>query len=283
MIRLDRLQAFRAFAELKSFTRAARRLHLSQPALHVQIKQLAEEVGAPLYRRDGRGVALTREGRELAAFAREIEDRTARFLDDLHGRAPTRPLVLCAGEASTRYLLAPALRELLDAGHKLRLLVGDAARAVEAVRSGEAHAAFTVTDGAPEGLVRTPAARVGTVVLVPAAHPLARRKRLRARDLADRALIVPPPQRPHRARIDRALREVPWTVATEVQGWELMARLVAVGLGLALVNAFVEPPEGVVAIPFEGLDPVDYAVLTREDGPRFAALDAFVEGIRRGE
>ena len=55
MIDSDRLRSFIAFGEELSFTRAAARLHLSQPALHVQVARLTEELGVLLYRRVGRG------------------------------------------------------------------------------------------------------------------------------------------------------------------------------------------------------------------------------------
>ena len=50
MLKLEWLEAFAAFAEHQSFTRAARALHLSQPALHVQVKKLSEALGVALYR-----------------------------------------------------------------------------------------------------------------------------------------------------------------------------------------------------------------------------------------
>ena len=279
MFRLDRLRAFQAFAELGSFTRAAERLHLSQPALHVQIRQLGEEVGAPLYRRVGRGVELTREGERLAAFARELDDRTHRFLDELHGRTPDRPVVLCAGEASTRYLLAPALQAFVRESGRLRLRVGNAERVALAVASGEAHLGFTVPGPLPEGIESRPVATIGSSVLVPDGHRLASNTAIGPSDLDGEVLIAPPPDRPHRARLERVLAGVSWSIAAEVQGWELMAQLVEVGLGLAIVNRFVPAPSGVRAIPFEGLAPVEYALLRRAGAPRVPAIDSLGEAI----
>ncbi|MFZ5890453.1 MAG: LysR family transcriptional regulator [Myxococcota bacterium] len=65
--------AFTEFAEHLNFTRAAKQLHISQPALHVQIRKLSEEVGRPLYRRTGRSLSLTPEGKRLAVFGREVQ------------------------------------------------------------------------------------------------------------------------------------------------------------------------------------------------------------------
>ncbi len=62
MISSDRLHTFAVFAEDNNLSRAAKRLHLSQPAVHAQLKALADELGVPLYQRAGRGLVLTKEG-----------------------------------------------------------------------------------------------------------------------------------------------------------------------------------------------------------------------------
>jgi DNA-binding transcriptional LysR family regulator len=104
----SRLASFLAFGEELNFTRAAARLHLSQPALHVQIRKLAEDVGDPLYRRVGRALELTPAGRELLGFGRELRDRTDSFLASLRGASPQR-VVLAAGEGALLYSLGPAI------------------------------------------------------------------------------------------------------------------------------------------------------------------------------
>ena len=64
-LNLRDIRAFIAVAQTGSFTRAATRLHLSQPALTVQIRRLEETVGLRLFDRNSRNVALTQTGREL--------------------------------------------------------------------------------------------------------------------------------------------------------------------------------------------------------------------------
>ena len=58
----EQLFAFAVFAEHLSFTHAAKRLGLSQPALHVQVKKLSESVGVPLYTKRGKALVLTAAG-----------------------------------------------------------------------------------------------------------------------------------------------------------------------------------------------------------------------------
>ncbi|MBX2797316.1 MAG: LysR family transcriptional regulator [Myxococcales bacterium] len=283
MIRLDRLRAFLAFADTLSFTRAAEVLHLSQPALHVQIGKLGEELGVDLYRRVGRRLELTVEGERLAAFARELQERTEGFMARLHGRADTTPVSLCAGEGSLRYLLADALQAWLaeSEGVRLRVFVGDAAHTATWVASGRAQLGVTVPGTVGDDLRAEPLVDVRPMLVCPASDPLAERSRVRAADLAGRRLVVPPPGRPHRQRLDRFLSGVSWQVAAEVQGWDLLVQLVRLGLGVAVVNEFVETPAPLAAVPVEGLQAVGYALLTRRHAPLSSAARRLADEIRR--
>src|SRR5688500_18829145 len=102
---LDLRRALIALGEHASMTAAAEALHLSQPALHGQIARLAEQVGAPLYRRAGRGIELTPEGVRALACARSMEDRWQALRDDVAGRGVPAPVVLAAGQGAFLHLI----------------------------------------------------------------------------------------------------------------------------------------------------------------------------------
>jgi DNA-binding transcriptional LysR family regulator len=70
----DQLITFAAVAEHRNISRAAVALHLSQPAVSGQLRQLQDEFGEPLYQRDGRGVRLTPAGEQLASYAGRLRD-----------------------------------------------------------------------------------------------------------------------------------------------------------------------------------------------------------------
>src|ERR1700754_3475702 len=76
------IRAFVSVAQAGSFTRAALRLNLSQPALTVQIRRLEETVGARLFDRNSRSVALTQTGRELLPLLQRSLDDMERVLRD---------------------------------------------------------------------------------------------------------------------------------------------------------------------------------------------------------
>lgn len=87
-ITFRQLETFSAVARLKSFSRAAEQLHLTQPAVSIQIRQIANTIGLPLFEQSGRDIALTAAGQEMLATVRELEDIWNRFesaIDDLKG------------------------------------------------------------------------------------------------------------------------------------------------------------------------------------------------------
>lgn len=262
MIRSDHLSAFRAFAEHLSFTHAAAALHLSQPALHAQIKQLTEELGVTLYRREGRSLRLTAQGERLLAFARQQARVHAAMLAELRGVAADQPVTLAAGEGAFLYLLAPALRRYREASPaRLTLMTRDREGCLEALRSGEAQVAVTVIEREPHDLDAALIAEVPAAVALPADHELCGAKRLDLDQLAGQRLVVPPSGAATRVLLERMLGARPWSVAVEARGWPLTLRFVAMGLGVAVVNACVEAPAGVVLRPLEGLPPARYRAL----------------------
>ncbi|WP_136925881.1 LysR family transcriptional regulator [Polyangium aurulentum] len=270
MLETSWLRAFAAFADHKSFTHAARALALSQPALHAQVHKLAEAVGAPLYRRVGRALVLTDEGERVAAFARRSLAQQAELVEGLRaGRSRSR-VVLAAGEGAYLYLLGEAVqRSVRDARTPLELLVRDAAGTLSAVRTGEAHIGVLPLETRPPRLVVEPLARVGQMLVMPEAHPLAGKERVSLRDLEGASLVVPPGGQSQRVMLDEALRaaRVTWEVAVEVRGWPLTLQFARLGAGLAIVNDFCRLPPGLVGRPMAGLPKHTYCAVRLSDAP----------------
>ena len=109
---LRQLEHFLAVVEERSFTRAAERVSLTQPAVSLSIKRLEEEVGGPLFARDVHDLSLTEAGRVLASYARrmiQIRDDATREMAQL-GSMTAGSLTIAAHEAAAVYLLPSALR-----------------------------------------------------------------------------------------------------------------------------------------------------------------------------
>jgi DNA-binding transcriptional LysR family regulator len=259
----DALLAFAEFAEDGNFTRAAERLHISQPALHTKISKLADALQAVLYVRHGRNIEITEAGRKVQRFAREMAGAAQEFQGELLGAKGTQPVVLAAGEGSYLYLLGEAIHAHRTASkHPLRLQTADRHAALDAVISARAHLGVASLGTLPADLVVKPLTRVGQMLAIPSRHPLASRRTIRLRDLHGAELIVPPEPRPHRTMLSRMLQSerVEWNVAVEATGWELMLEFVRLGLGMAVVNACCRMPRGVVARPMPELPSLEYFV-----------------------
>lgn len=268
----DLLHAFLAFADTLNFTRAARLVGLSQPALFERVQRLGAQLEAPLYRRAGRALELTEQGAQLAAHGREARERERRFLRELRGQPAEELVTLAAGEGSYLFLLGPALRRFAEAAGRLRLLTLGARDACAAVRCGEAQLAVCALDLVPAQLSAEPLRRTPLCAALPAGHRLAARRALRLRDLAGERLILAPAGQLHRDFVGRALARagLPAADPIEADGWPLMLRFAQLGLGVAFVNDVCAPPEGLVLRPVPELGAVTYQ-LVRRRGARLSA------------
>jgi DNA-binding transcriptional LysR family regulator len=275
----EALQAFVVFADCLNFSQAALRLHISQPALHVKVRKLSEQLDRVLYRRAGRRLELTEHGRQVARFARETGERTAQFVQRLHGGDAGQAVSLAAGAGAFLHLLGEGMRKFIREGQGARagarhfapprLLTLDRDAAVAAVRAGQAHLGVAPLEGTPPEFESRRLAVVGQVLVMPTGHPLAARRQIRLSDLAQARLIVAPEGRPHRQMLALLLQsaQVPWEVAVEVSGWDMMLHFVRLGLGLAVVNSYCQPPKGVVARPVPELPGLEFHLFhLREPG-----------------
>jgi DNA-binding transcriptional LysR family regulator len=96
-------------------------------------------------------------------------------------------------------------------------------------------------------------------------HPLAKKRRIRLRDLEGERLVLPPVGRPHREFVARALSTegVNYEVSVEASGWELILRYAELGVGLAVVNDICRVPRGALSRPLTELPTLDYYVVSR--------------------
>lgn len=252
------LEAFNALAKYLHFAKASQALHTSPSALSRLVSRLEEELGARLFERDTRRVALTEDGEAFLAFARDSLHRR----DDLRLRIgkqgdELRGILRVYASVTACYTILPPLVALLSAEQpELRLSIhtGDPARAEDAVREGQAELGLTAL---PEGgfpdldcfsVRRTPmvyAARSnGPYGRLPL--PLEGKKegsaaaRSLAENLAGLPLILPAAGLA-RERFDRWTRErgIKAHIAAEAEGNEAVLALAHLGLGLGLAPRLV--------------------------------------------
>ncbi|WP_414449466.1 LysR family transcriptional regulator [Burkholderia sp. 22PA0099] len=288
-LNLRELRAFVTVAQAGNFTRAAARLNLSQPALTVQIRRLEDTVGARLFDRNSRSVALTQTGRELLPLLqRSLDDmervlRDARALGD--GTAGTvRLACLPTFAASALPELIRAFREQVP---RARFEIRDGvASAVEAlVRNEEADLGLTGGEALDPALevLHTGADRL--VAVCPRNHPLARRRSVTAAEVAAAPLVLTARGTSVRAVVDAALAGAGLApeIACEPTYMMTAVAMVRGGLGLTILPAsareVLAEPE-LVARPID--DPAfvrPVALIKRRGRTLPAVVETFAERV----
>ncbi len=241
-----RLAIFRAVVEAGAITLAAKRLHLSQPAVTANVQQLELALGKRLLERRSRGVVPTEEGRRLLPYA----TRVASLLEDAAlelgaRRAPGGPLVLGASTTAAGYivprLIADYTREIGPL--PVRVQVGNTTQVLSWVEEG------TVPLGIVEGPPRAARVRLEPFVsdeLLPLVAQDAPRELLQVRKLADLAnvpLLWREPGSGTREVLERALRAQakrrPADHDLELGSTEAIKSALLLGLGIGFASRFV--------------------------------------------
>ncbi|MEV3872508.1 LysR substrate-binding domain-containing protein [Streptomyces sp. NPDC049906] len=241
---LRQLEYFVAVAEEGSFTRAARRVHISQSGVSAQIRHLERVLGAELFDRSTRTVALTAAGRAALVHARSALAAAAAV-----GQAVDEVSDLIRGRLSVGMVIGCTLTPLFDAlaafhrahpGVEVVLTEQNSDRLVEEVRAGALDLALIGTaTAAPEGLEAQTVVSERLVAAVPARHPLARRRRLTLDDLIAHPLVCMPPGTGLRTVLDDACaaRGLHPRVALQASAADAVVDLAARGLGVAVLSA----------------------------------------------
>jgi DNA-binding transcriptional LysR family regulator len=193
---LRHLRYFVAVAEEENVTRAAARLHVSQPPLTRQIQELEEELGVTLFTRTAKSIHLNEAGRTFLKEARTILARVASAVSAVRGASEAGAATLNVGYAPTPTagLLTPILRAFKKREPALRLTLHDASTCeiMVGLRSGKMQVAFTILNSRtpPRGFAFEPLREDRPMVGVAADHPLARRRSMAVQDLLPLPFVV---------------------------------------------------------------------------------------------
>ncbi|MGE4240969.1 LysR family transcriptional regulator [Ramlibacter sp.] len=189
------LSTFLAVAENASFRKAAEQMHLSLPAVSMQIKQLEERLGVALFQRTTRKVELTREGEELMISTRkamaELDASLARIqqaADAQQGQLSFACVPTVAG-SSLAAILAEFSRDYPGIRVKVRELAQP--ELLEAVRRREVDFGIGPPPDKPGELDSQPLFVDDYVAVVPADHPAARRPTITLRELSKGRILAP--------------------------------------------------------------------------------------------
>jgi DNA-binding transcriptional LysR family regulator len=242
-VSLRQFEVFLAVARAKSFRGAAEVLHLSQPALSQHVSELERELGARLFDRLGRRVALTEAGRVLEEHALRLFATLAgarEAIGDLRG-LKRGSLLVGASTTPGIYVLPAVIASFQERypGIALNLQIANSSVIEERIRGNEldlgvvgGHALRPGEECLALGLIDE------LVLIVPAGHPWARRREVPPALLAHQRLLVREEGSATRQVAERALQRASVTLraSMELGHTEAIKQAVMAGLGVALVS-----------------------------------------------
>jgi LysR family transcriptional regulator, low CO2-responsive transcriptional regulator len=236
------LSLFESVARNLSYTRAAEELHLSQPAVSMQIRQLEESVGLPLFEKLGKQVSLTEVGREVYHYSQGINRYLTEMEEVLESLKGLNRGHLHVAVASTVNYFAPRLMAAfhraypginlqLDVANRERLIQLLVANSVDMVLMGQPPESVEVES---EAFMPNP-----LVVVAPPNHPLSGRRGVPLERLAEEIFVMREPGSGTRLAMERFFLEHRVTIREGMQMTrnEAIKQAVRAGLGLGIVSA----------------------------------------------
>lgn len=274
---LRQLEYFVAVAEEASFTRAAARVHVAQPGVSAQIRQLEGELGQPLFDRSGRTVRLTAAGAAVLPHARAALEAVAgvrHAVDELTGLLRGRvALGMITGCSSLE--LADVLAEFHQAHPDVEIALSEDSsdRLLDGLQAGTLDLALVgLAAAAPPGIATQVVVDEALVAAVRPDDPLAETDTVSLAALRERALISLPRGTGLRAALDAACAAagIRPRIAFEASDLGIIAQLAVRGLGAAMLPESVARAHDDVLRAVRLVEPEPRGTLElawRADGP----------------
>ncbi len=241
-VTVRQLRTFVEVLRCGSFAGAAQALHLTPPAVTLQMRQLEDAAGLPLLERSGTRLEATQAGQEVANAAQRVELAISDCAEALSGLRGLKGGRVSIGVVSTAKYFAPhALSAFARAfpSVEIRLEVGNRSMIVGALEANTLDLALT---GRPPEHLEVDRAPIGPhphVIVARPNHPLARKRRLAASVLADETFLVRESGSGTRNLMERFFAEsgVAPRIGMEMASNETIKQAVMAGLGIAFLSA----------------------------------------------
>ncbi|MFT4571620.1 MAG: DNA-binding transcriptional LysR family regulator [Hyphomicrobiaceae bacterium] len=238
---LRSLMTFTAVAETGSFTRAGKKLEISQSAVSQQIRSLEESLGSALFARQARQVTLTQAGNVLLPYARQIlrkVEEARAVVSDFEGPGRGR-VSIGAGGAICHHVLPSVLSEFSERFGRIEVQVasGFSAETLKHTIDGTIDLGILLLPVASSGVVATELGRDELVAIAPPGHPWESLERVRPKDFIDQTLVTYARTTETFRILERFLLEqgVFPMVGMEISDLEAVKKMVSVGLGVSIV------------------------------------------------
>lgn len=284
------LEAFVAVAEMGSFSRAARRLSLTQTALSHRIRKVESDLGVQLLTRTSREVSLTMAGQNLLPQVRSQLENLAELYGEVRegGRRGRRRLVFACLPTVASYYMPEIMQHFAGKHPSLQLALLDqtAGEVVKRVQEGEAEFGITLMGATPWDVEAETLCTEPYFVLVGRTHRYAMRKSLAREDLLDEPLVRIRTQSTNRKVIEETLGEISQRLdwRFEVQNATTAMSLVAAGAAITILPKMTMHmlPDLIVGLPFSDVRPSrDIVAIQRRGVPLSPAARDLLDIIRQ--
>ena len=291
----QQLRAFDATARWQSVTRAARELHVTQPTVSVQLKEIAEAIGEPLFLPVGRGIRLTQTGELLQQSTIELTECWQRFearMAEMHGLVRGRLRI--AAVTTAEYFVPDLLGPFAEAhpGVDIELAVENRDRVVEHLQRGNYDLAVMMLPPSHLPLQALPFLDNPLVVIAKPGHPMVG-KRIKLASLSKARWLMREPGSGTRMVAEQHFEAQGFEaqVAMSLGSNEAIKHAVAAGLGIAVVSQLAVAgdlaglssglPGKLVALRVQGF-PLkrQWSVVWRTDQAQSAAARVFVKYLQ---
>jgi DNA-binding transcriptional LysR family regulator len=239
---IRQLRAFIAIAELGTFTAGAMRVHVTQAAISMQIRQLENELGARLFIRAPRRVMLTEAGEQLLQRARQIlrdHDAAVDEIAELAGAERGRLRIGSASAMVTTDVLPKLLKEVrrLHSGAEVTVVSGTSEALVHQILAGELDVAFVSLPVEARGINTERLSQDQLVAVASPRHRLAKQRTISAYTLAGEKLILGERGGNTRRLIDQFFAQAGVTlhVSMELSRQAAIRRMVEEDMGVGIV------------------------------------------------
>lgn len=244
-ITMQQIDVLVRLVEMRSFSKAARSMNLTQPALTKHVKNLEDAVGFKVAERGASGISLTREGRLLYDYARKIIKLRDEAREKILNRRAneTGDIYICASTIPATYILPALLGGFRKGNPGIRAYVRacDSEEAVETVLEGRAEIGF-IGKPAPGKLVSEPLWNDTMALIVPRGHRWFDRETVAIEELAPEPFIIREKGSGSRETLEKCLREKleagisRLNIVSELGSSEALREAVLSGLGVSILS-----------------------------------------------
>ena len=291
--RLKQLRAFVATVKLGTLSRAAEALYLSQPSISLQLQALERELGVQLLHRSRRRINLTEAGEVLYELARPLIEGWERLDRDFQAKVKglqTGRLTIAAGTSTIQYLLPELVRSYRERFPAVQLQLANVTGkdGMALLRADDADFAVGSMLDVPNDIAWAPVYHYDPMLIMPPEHPLAQKETIALEDLSPYGLILPPQRLSTYRLVDLVFqqRQVPYHVAIEVGGWDVIKEYVAMGMGISIVTGICITEADRARLAVRNLRQYfpqrSYGVVMRKGKFLSAEARAFIDLIRPG-